>query len=161
MPSTIIAVARHLKICQASVRLFTDILRFQSSGNAQSSLSSPLYKEHQQYKMPQMEFGYPQFALAKSSAQVLSMVYSPCQSVDKTNWYTCLLQLEHIADPDQLDQDHQYIKAIEQYLKIKAKRSPQLITYKILGLCKLYCPKYMGGFPYKTLHNQRFIGCYF
>ena len=74
--------------------------------------------------MPQMGFGYQQFALAKSSAQEQSMVYSPCRSVDKTNWYACLPQLEHIADPDRPGQDRQCTKAIEQYLKIKA-RSPQ------------------------------------
>ena len=72
--------------------------------------------------MPQMEFGYPQFALEKSGAQVLSMACSPYQSVDKTNWYACLLQPIHKAIPDQLIQGRQYIKAIEQYLKIKAKR---------------------------------------
>jgi hypothetical protein len=97
------------------------MLQFQSPGNAQSSLWSPLYKEHQQYKMPQMEFGYPQFALAKSSVQVVSKAYSPCQSIDKTNWYAYLAQLKHIVSLDQLGQDHQCTEAIEQYLKIKAK----------------------------------------
>jgi hypothetical protein len=71
--------------------------------------------------MPQMGFGYRQFVLAKSSAQLRSMVYSPYQSIDKTNWYAYLAQLKHIVSLDQLGQVRQYIKAIEQYLKIKAK----------------------------------------
>jgi hypothetical protein len=45
--------------------------------------------------------------------------------IDKTNWYTCLLQPIHKAIPDQPIQGHQYIKAIEQYLKIKATSSPK------------------------------------
>jgi hypothetical protein len=100
------------------------MLGFQSIGNVQSSLWSPLYKERQQYKMLQMGFGYPQFALVQRGAQVMSKAYSPSRSADKTNWYACLAQLEHIASLDQLGQDPQCIKAIEQYLKIKA-RGPQ------------------------------------
>jgi hypothetical protein len=97
------------------------MLGFQSIGNAQSSLWSPLYKELQQYKMPQMGFGYPQFALVQRGAQVMSKAYSPCRSADKTNWYACLAQLEHIANLDRPGQDRQCTKVIEQYLKIKAK----------------------------------------
>ena len=74
--------------------------------------------------MLQMGFGYPQFALVQRGAQVMSKAYSPSRSADKTNWYACLAQLEHIASLDQLGQDPQCIKAIEQYLKIKA-RGPQ------------------------------------
>ena len=76
--------------------------------------------------MPQMGFGYLQFALVQRGAQVMSKAYSPCRSADKTNWYAYLVQLEHIASPDRLDQDHQCIKAIEQYSKIKATRSPNI-----------------------------------
>ena len=53
------------------------------------------------------------------------MVYSPCRSVGKTNWYAYLAQLEHTARLDQQGQGRQCIKVIEQYLKIKATRSPK------------------------------------
>ena len=71
--------------------------------------------------MPQMGFGYLQFALVQRGAQVMSKAYSPCRSADKTNWYVYPVQLEHIASPDLLGQDRQCTEAIEQYLKIKAK----------------------------------------
>lgn len=77
--------------------------------------------------MPQMGFGYPQFALVQRSAQVMSKAYSPCRSADKTNWYAYLAQLGHITSLDQLGQDPQCIKAIEQYSKIKATRSPKIL----------------------------------
>ena len=62
----------------------------------------------------------------------MSKAYSPCRSVDKTNWYTYLAQLERIARLDQPDQGRQCIKAIEQYLKIKATRPPK-ITFLLIN----------------------------
>ena len=91
--------------------------------------------------MLQMGFGYPQFALVQRGAQVMSKAYLPCRSADKTNWYACLAQLKHTVSPDRLGQDRQCTKAIGQYLKIKATRSPkipfQLPTWIMFALFSL------------------------
>jgi hypothetical protein len=89
------------------------------------------------------------------------MVYSPYRLVGKTNWYAYLAQPEHRASLDQLGQALQCIKAIAQYLKKAAPRSLKINFCNYFGLCKLYLADYMGAFPYKTLHNQRFIGQFF